>query len=243
MQLNKILIFVVLVFSSVFCHAEFGKCEGHFVNPITDVCWKCMFPLTVGKSEIVKGNDGLKDTPNPTSPLGVCGKRVGLQIGYWEPFALADITDTPGCFSNLGAFRLPLSKAYKRGGRLESSPSLKQSFYHVHWYKFPLIHWLNILMSAGCEEGGDFDFLWLTELDPTWADSELAAVLHPEAVLFANPVAQVACAAPLLLPTAPRRRRRRQRRRPWPPGARSRPSPRHRSRAQSAARRSAPGHR
>src|SRR3546814_10668066 len=25
-----------------------GKCTGKFVNPLTDVCWSCMFPLSVG---------------------------------------------------------------------------------------------------------------------------------------------------------------------------------------------------
>ncbi|KAA1732316.1 conjugal transfer protein TraU, partial [Klebsiella pneumoniae] len=24
------------------------SCEGRFVNPITDVCWRCIFPLSLG---------------------------------------------------------------------------------------------------------------------------------------------------------------------------------------------------
>ena len=24
-------------------------CEGNFVNPITDICWDCLFPMTIGK--------------------------------------------------------------------------------------------------------------------------------------------------------------------------------------------------
>ncbi|MEI6096142.1 MAG: conjugal transfer protein TraU, partial [Gammaproteobacteria bacterium] len=27
-----------------------SACKGHFINPITDVCWNCLFPLTIGKS-------------------------------------------------------------------------------------------------------------------------------------------------------------------------------------------------
>lgn len=182
-------------------NADIGKCEGHFVNPIKDVCWRCLFPLSIGGTQVVKAHDGLNDTPNPSSPIGICGKRVGLQIGYWEPFALSDVTDTPFCFVNLGGFKLPFANSQMRGGRLQTGTSTKQAFYHVHWYKYPLIHWLNLLMSAGCEQGGDFDLMWLTELDPTWADSELAFVLNPDAIWFANPVAQTACAADALSST------------------------------------------
>jgi len=29
-----------------------SKCTGHFVNPITDVCWGCLFPLSIGALKI-----------------------------------------------------------------------------------------------------------------------------------------------------------------------------------------------
>lgn len=69
------------------------------------------------------------------------------------------------------------------------------AFYHVHWYKYPLTYWLNIITSAGCLEGGDMDIAYLSEIDPTWVDSSLTTILNPEAILFANPIAQGACAA------------------------------------------------
>jgi conjugal transfer pilus assembly protein TraU len=25
-----------------------GRCTGSFVNPITDICWSCLFPISVG---------------------------------------------------------------------------------------------------------------------------------------------------------------------------------------------------
>lgn len=25
-----------------------SACEGRFVNPITDICWSCIFPLSLG---------------------------------------------------------------------------------------------------------------------------------------------------------------------------------------------------
>ena len=30
---------------------EPGKCTGSFVNPITDICWSCLFPISIGRLE------------------------------------------------------------------------------------------------------------------------------------------------------------------------------------------------
>lgn len=169
------------------------NCQGSFVNPVKDICWRCLFPLSVGSSAIVKGIDGLSDTPNPTNILNQCGSRWGLQIGYWEPFALVDVTDTPYCMVNLGGFSL--AKSMKAGTRFQVAGQGNHAFYHVHWYKYPLIYWLNLLTDAGCMEGGDLDIGWLSELDPTWNDDSLAMIMHPDAALFANPIAQTACVA------------------------------------------------
>ena len=171
-----------------------SKCTGHFVNPIKDVCWRCLFPLSIGNTGVV-GAD-FPDTPNAKSPIGVCPSgRIGLNIGYWEPMALVDITDTPYCLVNLGGHRLNLGLKSARGGRATVGVSQTHAFFHVHWYKYPLIYWLNIITSAGCQQGGDFDVAYLTELDPLWRDSEMSFVLNPEAALFANPVTASACAA------------------------------------------------
>ena len=176
------------------CNPSFaGRCQGRFVNPITDICWRCLFPLSIGNNTIVKAANGLSDTPNPKHIIHQCGSRYGLQIGYWEPFALADVTDTPYCLVNLGGFSL--AKSFKNGARYQVAGQSSHAFYHVHWYKYPLVYWLNLLTDAGCMEGGDFDMGWLSELDPTWNDDALAMITHPDAALFANPVAQTSCSA------------------------------------------------
>jgi len=184
-----------LVLLLVLLHgAAFGKeCTGTFVNPLK-VCWKCLFPLTIGDSPVARSND-LKDTPNPKNPIGLCGNRVGLNIGFWEPFSLVDVTDTPYCLVNLGGHKLNLGVKQGRGGKLSDGQGSSHAFYHVHWYKYPLIAWLNLITSAGCLQGGDFDVAYMTELDPSWRNSSMSFVLNPEAILFSNPVAQAACAA------------------------------------------------
>jgi conjugal transfer pilus assembly protein TraU len=50
-------------------------CKGHFVNPVTDICWSCLLPITIGGFPIGKGNTPSKrDRANPKSPLCLCNK-------------------------------------------------------------------------------------------------------------------------------------------------------------------------
>lgn len=190
--------YLVCMMGLLFSIAGYGAslCKGHFVNPVTDVCWKCLFPMSIG-SVPVGTSSSYPDTHNPTLPVQVCpsplGPRVGIAMGYWEPYALADVTRSPGCMVNMG-FSIPLPKTGEGGGYQSDSPS-QGSFYNVHWYKYPLVYWLNIMTDSGCLQKGDMDITYLSELDPTWNDDELASIINPEAVLFSNPVAQAACAA------------------------------------------------
>lgn len=144
--------------------------------------------------------DKVPDTANPSMPIQICPappplfRRIGLAIGYWEPMALTDVTRSPGCMVNLG-FSLPAFGKTAQGTAKKDEKQVNGAFYHVHWYKYPLTYWLNIITSLGCLEGGDLDIAYLSEIDPTWTDSSLTTILNPEAVIFANPIAQGACAA------------------------------------------------
>ncbi|MDZ7320177.1 conjugal transfer pilus assembly protein TraU [Kosakonia sacchari] len=172
------------------------ECEGHFVNPITDVCWECLFPITIGNVPVAKGRQ--PDTPNPAMPVQFCPVgifyRVGLAIGYWEPVALTDVTRSPYCMVNLGGFTINVGNVGTGTGGQEGRAN-PGAFYHVHWYKYPLTYWLNIITSLGCLQGGDLDIGYLSELDPMWDSSSLSMIIQPEALLFGNVIAQAACAA------------------------------------------------
>ena len=175
-----------------------GSCHGHFVNPITDVCWSCLFPLSLGQNNLVSSNH-LPDTKNPQSPVCECPgnplPRFGLTLGYWEPVNLVDVTRTPFCLVNLGGVSMTFGKYYRKGTVETDSNLSNQSFYHVHWYTFPLMFWLNVLTDGICVEKGDFDIAYPSELDVMWNDDELGFIMNPEAVLFGSLPAQAACAA------------------------------------------------
>ncbi|HBX5871050.1 TPA: TraU family protein, partial [Klebsiella pneumoniae] len=112
----KAIFFLICIAFSTFSGraAADPSCEGRFVNPITDVCWRCIFPLSLGSVQVGKGD--LPDTSNPGSPLQLCPApppifvRPGLAIGYWEPMAMTDVSRSPGCMVNLGGFSINLGK-------------------------------------------------------------------------------------------------------------------------------------
>ncbi|HIF4013580.1 TPA: conjugal transfer pilus assembly protein TraU [Yersinia enterocolitica] len=181
---------------SVRSQAASAECEGRFVNPITDVCWECIFPVTIGNVPVAQGKQ--PDTANPSMPIQFCPMgilyRVGLAIGYWEPMALTDVTRSPYCMVNLGGFNMNIGNVGSGTGGQENRAS-PGAFYHVHWYKYPLTYWLNIITSMGCLQDGDMDIGYLSELDPMWDSSSLSMIIQPEAILFGNVIAQAACAA------------------------------------------------
>ena len=127
-------------------------------------------------------------------------------MGFWEPVRLADVSMKPWCFVNLGGMKL--DPGFDIGFRSISGPSAVggasqyYSSWHVHWYAYPLIYWMEIVADFLCLESGSIDILYISEIDPLWQDSELTAIINPEAVLFANPLALAACAADCVASTA-----------------------------------------
>ena len=212
---NKRLGFFLSLTLCLFCFSEETiagsvSANGRWVNPVSDICWKCLFPLTIGSTPVTpvvadssaNANSSLSatlpDTPNPASPIQLCpmgiGYRVGVAIGFWEPFAMTDVTATPGNMVNMGGMSVSMNKL-KTGTGTNNYETTGQSFYQVHWYKYPALSWLNIITALACKQTGDMDIGYMTELDPMWSDSSLSALINPEAILFANPISQAACAA------------------------------------------------
>lgn len=174
-------------------------CKGHFVNPVTDVCWSCIMPISIGNYSIGKGNSPKKrDRANPKSLLCLCTKNnipvPGVSIGFWEPVRLVDVTRTPYCMVNLGGIEFGSDKkklsTFERGGDRRNTHT---SFYHVHYYVYPLVYWLELLTDFACLESGTVDIAYISEFDISWNDPKLQSLMNPEAILFGNPIAQVSC--------------------------------------------------
>lgn len=188
-------LFLLMFFISSYGFAG-SNCVGKFVNPITDVCWECLFPISLGNITVADGK--LPDSENSSSLICTCSDpfpRIGINIGYWEPVRLVDVTRKPFCMVNLAGVSLNIGKYWSEGTVAANTKHQSGGFYDVHWYLYPLIYWMELLTDALCLEKSQFDIAYLTELDPLWRDDELTFILNPEAVLFGNPVAQASCAA------------------------------------------------
>ena len=172
-------------------------CAGKFPNPITDICWSCILPLSIGAAKIgdLGGQD---DIPNPTSPVCNCVTQplVGLAVGFWEPVRHVETVRKPFCLVSMGGVDLDPGLPAPGHARFNGAGGEGlESFYQAHFYVNPVMYWLQVITDFPCLEKGAFDIAYMTEVDPLWADDELTLILNPEAVLFANPVALAACAA------------------------------------------------
>lgn len=191
-------------------------CQGKFLNPITDICWSCMFPITLGGNITLNNNNQEDNQSTPGDWFCACEKptRAGVTVSFWEPTHLVEVVRTPFCMVSLGGISLKsqstststvnqtndaswLQKLFggsHERGRVEDA-NQHNAFYQVHWYKNPVVFWLEALLDNDCIEQGVLDIGWMTELDPTWKYPTLAIYQAPDSALFANVVAQAACAA------------------------------------------------
>lgn len=188
------LIMVVLVFSAT-DGAVAGSCQGKFANPITDICWSCLFPLSLGGVTLMSENQ--EDTQTTSSFLCTCSNppKVGVTTSFWEPARRVDVTRTPYCFVSLGGVTIDPGIRAAEGEVRQQADLTKQSSYQVHWYTDPILYWLKVVVDDPCLEAGKFDVAYITEVDPLWDDDELTMLINPETFLFGNPLAQAACAA------------------------------------------------
>ena len=170
-------------------------CPGKFPNPITDIGWAGIFPITLGNVPLM--TLGQKDNnSNPSNPFCACGHppKAGVVIAFWEPIRIAEAVRHPWCFPSLGGLQLnPGIKAPSYGAN--GAPHYKEIFYQAHWYTDPVLYWLQVLLDDSCLESGQFDLAYITEVDPLWNDDILTFIINPDVALYANPVAQAVCAA------------------------------------------------
>lgn len=181
-----------------------GMCFGTFLNPVTDVCWQCIFPLKIGGVTVVPGTD--IDTPDLSSmPVCTCPIpippffRPGITVSFWEPARYVETVKDAFCFPSLG-IGVPNPSPGTLGGGITKSASGRGGFgsgvfSQSHYFIFPAWALMEIAVNSVCLENSGFDLAYITEVDPFWNDDLLMAILQPEAVLFANPIAQLACMA------------------------------------------------
>ena len=198
-----------------FCAVAQAACEGAFPNPVTDVCWSCMFPMKVAGAQL--SSNGVSDPDTDARIVCTCqrGPMVvpGFNMSFWEPIRTVEVVREPYCLVSLGGISMDPGLDAPYHGRSASrnaavnasfagnvgedgmgSPEIGAAFYQAHWYNTPWLFVLQAVVDTSCLENAPWDLAYLTELDPVWGDSLASFVLAPESAIFANPVAVAACA-------------------------------------------------
>ncbi len=163
------ILFFLFAFSAAFASvapipAEQRSGDGQVLNPVTEICWSCAFPIHLPQS-------------NTETPI-VCscpkeGTPAGFPIGLWEPSAIVEVTRTPYKFVALNLDCSP--KSVKDRGGVRASGTSLSSFYHVHYIPVPLFRMLALVPGFNCmKEWKEINPPWCSEWDPSWKHPALA---------------------------------------------------------------------
>jgi conjugal transfer pilus assembly protein TraU len=178
-------------------------CTGRFPNLITDICYDCMFPISLAGNLINIGVSGEDyDSGAGGAPICACLANVsfGTPMSFWEPAFMVDVTNKPGCMPLLGGIDIspPFNSleygAEQRSGALAGSMK-KSAFMHVNEYINPVMTALGVISDSPCLDQRGFDVPFLSWADPTWNDDSLAMILTPYGYAFAG-IPSIAAEAP-----------------------------------------------
>lgn len=202
--MKKILIIVFLLSAN----SAFALCAGPMLDPITRVRWNCFLPISIGGIPIGTSGNPLADMADRSmgtqSPVCLCMDplpRIGITLGYREPIRIIESVKDPFCFPTLG-FGMS-SSAWGSGVKGRNSKPAKD-FTNTHMFIFLPFTMMEIFTDLICMQTdskytgvlGGLSIAYMSEFDITKRSDQAALLLTPEVVLFANPLAIMACQIP-----------------------------------------------
>ncbi|MBP6714059.1 MAG: TraU family protein [Aliarcobacter sp.] len=189
-------IFIFLIFMQVNLFAVCAPTGALTVDIILKADYTAMFPLRIAGIPIIPGR--IQDVGGSvSSPICICKDpipRIGIPVSFFEPSRLIEVVKDPYCFPSMG-FGLTTSGGALGGTSGDDGSGNQSTFYQAHYYIFPIYALLELLTDFICLQMTGFDMAYLTEVDPLWNNDTLSAILNPEALLFGNPVSNLACIA------------------------------------------------
>ncbi|NVP00692.1 TraU family protein, partial [Photobacterium damselae subsp. damselae] len=210
MKLNKVLSLTIGLIAggiSISANADdftLGKCQDADVlsgSLITDVPWSALYPIRLAGIRISPKGDGAPSEATRDS-MCACEDDLGIYVpgvtqSMYEPARLIELVRQPNCHMVLGGAVIETTNGRKRGKIGTSTETIENQtgFWHYHYYSYPLLLMLELLVPNRCGDGiVGMDLMYLSELDVTWSDSEIAFFANPEAAIFNNPISIAACA-------------------------------------------------
>ncbi len=205
MQSSKIVRAIFLTIAILGLQTEDGLtiCKESMINPASDVYWSGIFPIKVAQVPI--GQQKGMVEPIDAFPSSVCicpapyprYKRIGVTVSYWEPSIFIETVKDAYCFPGIGQQMNDEEKKGLTCGTHEDMANQEEmsSFAQAHFFYFPAVTLMQKTVDNMCEDNSQFDLGYITEIDPMWNDDELATILQPETLMFANYAAVLSCVA------------------------------------------------
>lgn len=147
---------------------------GSVYNPISDTDWSQM-TKDLGFGGLCKCKNNI----------------VGVKFHFWEPIATVEVIRKPWSMPSFGV--KGSNKSKQHGAVHEQGSGNTKIFYQAHYVKYPVLAVFQLGSLLLCHTLGGIDIGWMSEIDPTWNDEELALLVDFQALLTANPIAQLAC--------------------------------------------------
>lgn len=209
-------LFLIIGFLFILVQNSHAICAGSFINPITEVRWSCMFPISLGgiSADTIPVPEAAlailsdKMSIGAISPMCTCGDpipRVGLTFAMNTVFRIVESVKDPFCFPTLG---MQIGAGpFGTGGQFTGTESASATtFNYTHLVSFVPTQLLNLFIDSVClqlsEPYSPLSVIGLSEFEPWARSSEMALYLAPESILFANPVAQAYCMVDSMLTLA-----------------------------------------
>lgn len=193
--LARLWIALILAFSLNGAAQAQEICNGAFPNLITDVCYDCMFPISLAGGLLNLGVSGSDyDTGVGSLPVCVCTNTlsVGTPVSFWEPHYMVDTTTKPGCMPLLGGVDIDTPyNADEYGTENYTTAHInngkrKSAFMQVNEYINPVMSAIGVVVNNPCLDNRAFDVPFMSWADPTWNDDALSLMLTPYAYPFAS---------------------------------------------------------
>lgn len=176
-----------------------AACEGTFPNPITDICWSCVYPIKLFGTPMF-GQQGEDFDTGFDNPVCFCDNppQVGVSTSFWEPVYMTEVTTIPWCFPLLAGLQLDVPVNTTKLGITDdqsrgdfNSNTAAATFRWVHGYTNPLMYVLDVLLDNACTTKGSLSPEWPTEVDPGYDDWEISTTMNPISFAVANMTAIV----------------------------------------------------
>ena len=194
-------IFAAVAFLIAAAPAQAACTDDEFMDPINDVVWDCIFPITIASIPLDFGNH---PPDNEAGGLlcecpgqGIYG--IGFLVTFWEPARVVETVADPWCFPTMGMELDGGSNlGYEGSGTLYRDAGLNSNiaYQNYHYYITPMWAILDLFTDIPCiSDEPSFDLAMVSEIRPDWHDDLTAAQYYPETSLMASAPVVMVCMA------------------------------------------------